>query len=473
MSSMDQVGESVQQQMNRIYQAVLKELQNLFDYFSKLFEKKFDAQQEMLKYLKKNGRSSLYDIPPSLLPEVRAELNARKIPYIPLESVNKDKTQLIIRFPDEKIVDEITRKILIARGNYFQEVNNVEFENVMATSPNVSNRNIITVHGLTPYQADELKNKCNNISKGFMIGVEERDDGKVDISCSENHLYSKDRKDFCRAYVQEMIAMNGPLVQMKLEMRDANLRVEDEIGKLAHDEGTQYVVSSSRANRMTYIELNKTGFEVHECHQDPDDPSKIINEQTRTVLKTEKNYDLELQRETDKIWGKVIVNDGEELFKYLQNDKETAEHIKEQYPSFDETTWRKAEAQIKLVNQIDKMVKKKLGDMEEKTPEEKFEAYKSEYVTVLSYHMGISDRKEKLEGYSKEDMNDLERIYEENQDLNPDEYQLALEVIKNSELECHAARAKEKEEIKAARESDRGGIGASYREQTDTIERTK
>ena len=258
---------------------------------------KYAPQREMAKWIKNDGECIAYPIQGKCGDELKRELANKGVAFIS----TADDTKIIIKQPDLELVTSLNERVLTAKGNYYQEIDAAKLETAIAKTDRIKDKEIITLHGLDKYQYEVLKNKCNDITRGFMVGKEEEPDGTISLSVHAQKVIVKDpeKMDLCKAFAESMLSLNGENSILKRQQVDADERLDREVASLKGCESTHYVIGVDDTSK--YIEINSQGFEFHRVKFED---GKIKNMQELTVSKDQMNYEIELQKCMDKILQK-------------------------------------------------------------------------------------------------------------------------------------------------------------------------
>ncbi len=84
------------------------------------------------------------------------------------DTQHKGNELFLIREIDKDKVAKLNTDILLVDQNYFIEKPASDLENAIASAPNLKNRDVFTLHGLNMYEVEAVRNKFNNMGRGFI-----------------------------------------------------------------------------------------------------------------------------------------------------------------------------------------------------------------------------------------------------------------------------------------------------------------
>lgn len=397
---------------------------------------RYAPQREMAKWIKNDGQVVAYPIQGNCIDELRRSMTEKGIPYID----TLDNTKIIIKAPDVEMVTELNKQVLAAKGNYFQEVDAQVMENAIAKSSAVKDKEILTVHGLDKYQCEVLKNKCNNITKGFMVGTVKEDEEHYALSIHAPRTISRDpeKTDFCKAYAEMTFSLYGNNAELKVAQVDADERIDKQVASLKGCESSHFVIGVDDPTK--YIELNSQGFEFHRIRMID---GKLQNLQENFISKNSPDYEVELQKYMDTIYNKTVLDDEQKLFEHLDTKKRNFETSR---PEKDEVQMKISAMEKNVIDTTDRMIK--TGPLAEKlfkmSPREAFETYQKETMNIFYAVMEGHD----LQGYGHEDFEAIKSYFKE-AEIEPSEYSLTVDALKKYDIESHRAEIKDIRKEKA------------------------
>ncbi len=399
---MSEIAEQNMRQTGKVTKAVLDCVRRLLLALAEYLEKnaKTSAQKEMAKFIRNGGGIYAYSIQgdriAGTIPALKAELDARGIPYL---SCN-EKATLFIRGDDLEAIREINRDILIAKGNYFQEVDASALENAIAGANFVKDKNIFTLYGLDEYQAECIKNKCNNITSGFMIGTTRRMDGTVDISVRADTIVDQD-KNFLRAYLQAAVSLYGPNHDLKVAQIEADRKTDDLIASLKGTETTHYVVGAD--DHTKYIELTREDFIYHELRTGKD--GRVVDDIHRCPC-DDPDYEIELQVCMDRIMNREVIDDAELLQKHLTSNKRVIPCTR---PEKDKDAYEYALTEKDFAAELDSILQRRLDAKGITDPAERFAEYVDGAQTLIAACTGKTAITPE---FDKQDVQTLKEVFE-------------------------------------------------------------
>ncbi len=339
------------------------------------FKDQHISQIQMCKFLAAGNFGIGYRVADNSYIELTKELQRRCIPFLSMPNMRL----LYIKEDDLAKIKEIHRDVHILKSNYYQMVEADELEAVVARS-NVKDKQLLTIKGLNKYEMEVLKNKCNDITKGFMIGVKERVDQNgnlaYDVTVRTSKIYSEDynETDFVEAYMRAQFSLYGPNMFTKMKQVDADEKMDQRIASFKKDPNKHYVASVDSTN--TFLEFNKYGLSYYSRSKDG---GYVLNNQ---IFSDDVNYESELQRYLDTLPNKVI----------FDNDKDLRTHLSTFKRNFNPERPEKSviEEKFSLVSkdicdQIDKMIKTRIktDNIQFDSPDKLFTYYQTEAANIM------------------------------------------------------------------------------------------
>lgn len=406
----------------------------------------YAPQLELAKWIKSGNGVDVYPIQGNSFAAFRAELDKANIPYLDIGN----ERELLIRNCDLEKCKEVNRKILITELNYFQDVNTREMESAIAGSEKINNKEMLTIHDLSKYDVEVIKNKCNNISAGFMVGVEKTADEKYCLTVHSSKVYDektadpeakKHVTDFCKAYTQAMISLYGPNGFIKTAQIDADEAIDSAVEQLKGTDTVHYIVGAD--DNTKFIEINGKDFQYYETHFN--EKGERVDRLLVRADVTDINYDSELQRCMDRIYNKAIISNLSELTEHLSTKERT---VDSERPRRNEAQYRISIAESLITDKMDEMIKGRLIEEENiQSSYESFQYYQEEVAGIFE----CLERGEVREGYKQEDFETIAQIMVE-ADVDITDYQISVQQIREFEIDIHKARSLEKKKIKEVRE---------------------
>ncbi|MGN0241966.1 MAG: hypothetical protein ACI4CS_09795, partial [Candidatus Weimeria sp.] len=196
------------------------------------------------------------------------------------------RTSVLIDDADLDKAREIQRRCLIAKSNYYQVVGYEEMENAIAGNPKIHDKGVTEIKDLSFYEMECLKHKCNDISKGFTVGVREKEDGRYDLIIRSNKLYEKNpvKTDFCEASARFIMSLYGPNSEIKTKQIEDDAKTDALIADLKNDGKEHWLVSADNPNRYVHFyplldeegNVKKSMFEYKEFYPGRDKNGKAV-----------------------------------------------------------------------------------------------------------------------------------------------------------------------------------------------------
>ena len=278
------------------------------------FSSKNAAQKELGKLAREGHGIYAYSIKGDVAGALMFNLEKRGIAYAKLKN-----DAILIKESDLERVRDLNREVLITRGNYYQEVPAEEYENAIARYDPLKDKEVLYIKNLDKYEYEALKNKCNDISRGFTIGTVENPDGKTyNLMIRSAEIYKnapegkKQPTDFCKAYLKANLSLYGPNMAVKKKELDADDILDKKIEELKKSDSVYYIIGADKSGQ--YIEMNRKEFQFY---QTTIENGKRVDNLISECDKDDPNYDYELQRCMDKLKSRAILDNAEELGKHL------------------------------------------------------------------------------------------------------------------------------------------------------------
>ena len=435
-----------------VFKKVLEVLEKWFKDFAEYLEKNAEwaPYKKLAKQMSKSG-GQVYNIQfPSeydkhySCEEFKRELAKHGIPFFATSEENK----IIIGADQFDKIKELNRTLLVAKCNYFQEVDTVEMEDAIAKIEGIKDKEMLTFHGLSDYECEVFKNKCNAITKGFMVGIvpnpdnPERYDVTVhaaDVLKSKPGAYSI---DVCRAYVESMFSLYGLNSLTKVNQIDADREINREIKALMDTGEVFYVVDAK--NPGVFMEINANGLEFYTTVMDDD--GKRHDNQVAHIAKNDPNYEYEMRKYLDSMKNKAILSSSEELSKHLMTKAVNIDYLRPDKTPEEEKI---SMAEDKITLGIDTMIKEKFAERNFDSCIDKFNAYQSEVKEIMNAL--IEDREP--EGYpGGHDIFSEIRDTIKTSGMNIGVYANALKRSESIQIESHKAKEKSKTIVQERRD---------------------
>lgn len=428
-----------------------------------------DAPQKALaKWIKQGKGVRQHPVQGGCMGEMQAEMRRLGIAYVACKN-----DVFIVKQTDIERVRELNHDILLARTNYFQEAEIKDFEDAIANFSKQKNKDVLTLHGLDEYTLEVIKNKSNNIAKGFTVAHSKEKDKDTYSACvsaarviSLKEVQSGKRteykKDFCRATLETMLSLYGPNEEIKKQQIRDDEAFDKKIQELKNNKKTHYIVGEFNKDKV--IEITAEGFTFYDYKR----KNSVISQ----ISKDDINYEGELQVAMDCIYNKILISGPDKYSEYM--NKETNADEKSE-----RTVRNKAQADISIAEkdvaiQIDRMIKDRLikegyvgedGSIKIST-ENVYEKYLSEASKILT----SLKNGEELKDYNKEDIEKIKKTANHFR-MEFSAYGKSIEKLTEYSFEVHKARPyKNKEKIqedisrmKKARGEDRLNESTYYR----------
>ncbi len=397
--------------------------------------------REFMKWCRDGGEITPYEVQGNCKNELKEMLDEKGIAYLNPSNSNC----FIIKEPDKELVRELNTQALIAKTNYYQEIDTSKMEDAIANSKNIKDKEILTLHDLDKYECEVLKNKCNNITKGFMVGIEKEEDGKYSVSVhaqQRTYCAEPEKTDLCKAYAQMAFSLYGDNMVMKKQQVEADEKLDLEVAALKGCENTHYVIGIDNPGR--YIEITAQGFELHQAKMENEN---IKDYQLGFISKDDPAYEVELQKALDSINNKTIIDSKQKLNDHISTKDRTERTAR---PEKDKKQKQISYMEKNVINKADEMIKNgpKKDELSNASPIDAFEMYEREIGNIMD---GVINGKD-VPGYDKKDLAAIKEEFDK-AGVEPSDYKNALNHLNNLDVEQH--RAKKKTKVKETQNKDR------------------
>lgn len=319
---------------------------------------------EIEKYIKKGGTMAGYKVEDKALRDVlKQELTEDGIPFI--ESVMCGKS--IIAICDEESThikyQEALNRAKICIGNYYQEMDIPKMADVFVNSQlDKDQKNFFMFEGMEEPEAYILRNKCNDITKGFMVGTEKTPDGKMTVAvhsakCVKLEDCNKEgvgvySRDLCRAMLATAFSCYGPNREKNIEQ----IKKDEELNKkivdfVPTDENPVLYVTGDGMDKNKRIAITKEGFfesRFNEETQSWDVTNRFLKHDVDEI-----QYKKELQVALSGIFNEVTFTNEYELNNHTKGVE--TKHTERPVKTYEEE--QRSRAETTAVNRIDRTVK--------------------------------------------------------------------------------------------------------------------
>lgn len=200
-----------------------------------------------------------------LLKHLKEELKSRDVPFIEY-SINGQKI-VAIRESDEELYNQVLQETKQNEQRYFQILSKEEMAKSIENAQRLSDeeKEFLTLDGLDNTMAQMLANKCNDITRGFMVGVDVNDSTtdfmvhtRQTIVLGEpknDKVYSQ---DFCRAYLAATFSGYGPNHEKNAEQ----LKIDEKLNKkIKNFKGPGEMWITGQDDTDTVLKVTENGYE--------------------------------------------------------------------------------------------------------------------------------------------------------------------------------------------------------------------
>ena len=471
----EMVYDNMSQMTDKMMDALKKLMAKLMDVVD--FDSNKDkAAKALAKWIKDGKAVAHYAIQGGCEGQLKSVLRENHIPFISCTDGS-----IIVRTSDDPltndlaVVQELNHDILLAKGNYFQEADIKDFEDAIANHKGEDMQDIFSLTGVDNYELEVIKNKCNNISKGFTVAHSKSEDnpelndlcimGRRVITFSKEKPSDriekpKYKKDFCRATLQAMLSLYGPNEENKKRQIDDDALFDAKVAALKEDNGVHYIVGQYDSSK--YIELSPEGFTYYD-YKNAKNP--IMSKFSTSDI----NYKGELQVAMDCIYNKALIDSPDLLNKHLSGNQEEIKSDRAKR-SREQILRSRAESDISI--KIDTLIKTRMessmqlidekGNLK-KSPKVFFKLYCSEAVKIIE---AVRDGKE-LSNYDAVALQDIKNAFKKGK-LDINAYNKSIEKLTSFNTDIHKARKYTKEELAKERKNATERMSASYNSAKDS-----
>lgn len=399
-------------------------------------QSKYAPYREIARWINEGKGVSFYPVQGACMKEMLYELAKTNIAYFDI----KDKNTVLVKQTDFDKVREINRKILIAKSSYYQDVDAKEMEDVIARYDKIKNKELVSVSCRNEMEVEVLKNKCNDISAGFMVGIDTPNEDSVEyrivVHGDKVLRPNAEKHDFCKAYIQMCMSLYGPNNYVKIQQLRDDEEMDRKISAIKGTEDTVYLVSAT--DNHSFIAFNKEGFKYYQTSVDEMGQRHDFLLNTCNVDSVD--YELELQRCKDRIFNKQLLFSHEELSEHLKTAKQNIDT--------DRTAKTMEQFQISLMenrisDKIDEMIDKKINEnkISFENPLNQFAFYQNEcykiMVALTEYDYNVPSFPD---GYYEDDFNYIMNELNENDIDFEEDYEHVMERLENVEVSMHKAQ---------------------------------
>lgn len=290
--------------------------------------------------------------------------------------------------------------VLKARTNFYMETDEASLEDAVARvhekNPKLGDV-LFTIKDLDIYESEALMNKCNNIGKGFTVGVSRYEDENGDITENKTipaaALYKKNGNDFCRAIFFMNTSLYGANERIKKEQMDYDFEIQRQLSNLEElPEPCEYIVASAEHPDTEYLKISKSGFSY--THNGT---TEVISDSYPTGEKNP-NYASMLQKCLSQVFDKRSFTSVSSFRKYIED-----EEWKNIRPEGDEDCVKKERAQKNVATKLDAIARSRIDMNKDISPESRY----MEYLRELEKLVKAIKEKDPSE-YDKEKFEEIE-----------------------------------------------------------------
>lgn len=426
--------------------SVFKEfMEALLAFFDKRAE--FASARALARWIREGNGISMYTVRGDCREDVINALRKNGIPY-QAQKGDTGSVVIMIRNKDTEQCADINQKILMAKSRYYQAVQMDKLEDAINDYDGFTHaeKKIVRLSGLNEDIANVIRNKSNDITRGFMVGFTQPDEnGKCDVAVHSKlaMVRNEDKHDFCRAILAASLSLYGPNKDLKEKQLKADDKIRNDLARVS-DEGNDtsyenvYVCGASDHNR--FIEITDSDFQYYEMVKDENGNGRHEEMKFR-CSKGDPNYNMELLKYCDVIQDKVIVKSMSELNAFMERRKS----LISDRPEKDERQQIISDTESQLTTAIDRIVQRKtnrsqMSNKELQDPDTLVKRMKEYFAEVENVMAGLKNGTVP-DGYLKEDMDYLNSIMTAGE-VNIDDYQKSAEFMKSLDIDVHQAQSR-------------------------------
>lgn len=409
--------------------------------------------KELAKAIKDQNATVYYPKGENIDAALKKKLLDAGIAFIP-EKDSEGREGLVVSKGCLDRIREINNECLIEQSMYYQAVGAKKMEDVLARDKAFKDKGVFELDNLSYYDMKCLKDKCNDISRGFTVGIDRNENGTYRMVLRQSKVFEINPKktDFCEAAARYIMSLYGPNRDTKMQQIDDDTRTDLEVSKLIDDKEEFWMASQDRTDRYlhfypTYDEdMNKTGYKF-EYWERKEDKEHSGNEKASSFEclsshdDIDKDFDIQLLRASDCIKNKVIIKDPMQFTEHMHSPEK-----KYQSDRTEKTVQQAivAEGEKMLTKKINVMIKTTaFKDKEKISAKEAFERYRKNYVTIME---ALKEGKVP-DGYHEADMQELATIVM-NQQMDIDSYVFAMQKFQAIDIDSRDAKTYSKGSVK-------------------------
>lgn len=408
---MSDVGEQVARTSSQAMQALAKFLMKMFEYMQKKSadKTKYAQQIAMAKWIGEGNTAYTYQVQGPITGEMQDQLDKAGIPNMSIVTKKLGRV-FLVKDCDLDRINEINRQILVARSDYYQEVGARELENAIANSEAVKNKELLKISDLSYAQMHCLRNKCNDISRGFMVGITRHPDEEIyDLVVTAPKVceYDPEKTDFCEAALRASFSLAGPNMETKVNQITSDAAMDKKIAELKDADGSHFLVSEGNPSRYIQFDTdqstNEFSFRFYEQQIGKD--GQLHYELKQAMSSNDPDFNVELVRCTDRFKNKIILDDQTQLQQHLDGTlKQSTDREKKTKDQ------RKiSDAETEFTDKINVMIKDRYfkdGNNEGLSTIKKFNLYRGEVSNIAN----ALESEITPPGYEGKDMKELKDI---------------------------------------------------------------
>lgn len=335
------------------------------------------------KYINEGGQVKGYFLNDDKLfnKHFKEELKANELPFIEY-SIN-GQSIIAIRDCDEEKYKQIESMTQKNEQRYFQIVDKKDMAETFEASQRIPDKDkrFLTMDNVDKTMAQMIANKCNDITKGFMVGAVEHGDttdlmvhAKRTIVLGTPQTDKVYSQDFCRAYLAAAFSGYGPNREKNIEQ----LKVDEELNKKIKDfKGPGEMWITGQDDTDTIIHVTEKGFDriAVKPALDQNNEQTFVYEIQERHNALEENYREKLDVALAGIFDEVIVPDQASIDRHIlgvekQHSERPQKNMDERRRSYEETL---------VCNRADYLIKETLAKtpfFKDRDPVEQFDEYR-------------------------------------------------------------------------------------------------
>ena len=424
----------------------------------------------MGKHIAAGGTMASFTCREDLFMDIADELYEYEIPYAPT-ATNDGKTGFIVRKQDEEQAMQVCKEMLQVKGKFCRVLTGEDIIKKVAISKE-QDKSCIAVYGLTPGQAQLMKDRFAKYFEHAEIGLDQMEDGTMMITLLAKDAVKRNIRsapDLCTVYLETILASTGPNRIKNEAYAELKIAMQDRLAKGFYDGKTNlnktplWIVGYG----SQYITITANGFTYGRAVRRGDEIQFIPYEQADT---TQPDYKQLLISYSSRIPFPIVTYNSTEVIHHFQRQTGEDMDVLDVSPSSQYRAYARGEKL--LSKQLDQMVTRKIQNDQimnmDGRQNEKFLHYIEALKELLkAFILGRIPK-----GYEPSDGKILQDILKKYQ-MDGEMYEQSLLAIRDIEAVTISASIERIADVEKKIEKERGMEVARKREEKKNRGRTK